>query len=63
MPKNTDRQPQETGSQPVDPAWDHIRDALRGLRYGEVTVIVQDGLVIQIERTEKKRLRPGQRQR
>jgi hypothetical protein len=34
-----------------------IRDALRGLEYGEVSVIVQDGVVIQIERTERKRLR------
>ncbi len=34
-----------------------IRDALRGLRYGSVTVIVQDGVVIQIDRTEKRRLR------
>jgi hypothetical protein len=34
-----------------------VREALRGLRYGEVTVIVQDGIVVQIERTEKLRLR------
>jgi hypothetical protein len=34
-----------------------IRDALAGLRYGTVTIIVQDGVVIQIERTEKHRLR------
>ena len=35
----------------------HIREALQGLRYGAVHIIVQDGLVIQIERTEKHRLR------
>ena len=35
----------------------HIRDALQGLRYGAVNIIVQDGVVIQIERTEKHRLR------
>lgn len=34
-----------------------IRDALHGLRYGSVNVIVQDGFVLQIDRTEKKRLR------
>lgn len=33
-----------------------IEDALRGLRFGAVTVIVQDGHVIQVERTEKLRL-------
>jgi len=37
-----------------------IGEALRGLRYGAVTVIVQDGVVIQIDRMEKRRLRrPG----
>ncbi len=40
-----------------DPALDHIRDALRGLRYGIVSIVVQDGVVVQIERTEKRRLR------
>jgi hypothetical protein len=34
-----------------------IRRALRGLRYGQVVVIVQDGVVIQVDRTEKRRLR------
>lgn len=30
--------------------------ALSGLRFGAVTVIVQDGFVVQVERTEKVRL-------
>ena len=39
---------------------DEVRDALRGLRYGEVSIVVQDGVVVQIERTERRRLaRPG----
>ena len=38
----------------------HIRDALRGLRYGTVNVIVQDGVVVQIDRTEKRRVRRGE---
>jgi hypothetical protein len=38
-------------------AIEHIRQALHGLRFGTVTIIVQDGVVIQIERTEKRRLR------
>jgi hypothetical protein len=33
-----------------------IRDALAGLRFGSVTIVVQDGVVVQIDRTEKKRL-------
>jgi hypothetical protein len=41
----------------IEEALTHIRDALRGLEYGEVSIIVQDGVVIQIERTERRRLR------
>jgi hypothetical protein len=37
-------------------ALERIQDALRGLRFGTVTVIVQDGAVVQVERTEKLRL-------
>jgi hypothetical protein len=36
---------------------DTIRHALRGLRFGQVVVIVQDGVVVQVDRTERKRLR------
>jgi hypothetical protein len=41
---------------PNDIALDRVRDALAGLRYGEVTLIVHDGTVVQVERTEKLRL-------
>lgn len=34
-----------------------IREALRGLRYGSVNIIVQDGVIVQIDRTEKRRVR------
>jgi hypothetical protein len=40
-------------------ALEHIERALRGLRFGEVTVIVQDGVVVQVERTERTRLQRG----
>jgi hypothetical protein len=33
-----------------------IQEALQGLQHGQVTVIVQDGVVVQVERTEKLRL-------
>jgi hypothetical protein len=36
--------------------WDEVRASLENLRYGSVTIIVQDGVVIQIDRLEKKRL-------
>jgi hypothetical protein len=41
----------------VDDALTQIRELLRGLRFGSVNIIVQDGVVIQIDRTEKRRLR------
>ena len=40
-----------------------ISESIRGIRYGQVTVIVQDGVVVQIDRLEKQRLiRGGERQ-
>jgi hypothetical protein len=33
-----------------------IREALRDLRFGEVTIVLQDGFVVQVERTEKLRM-------
>ena len=37
----------------------HVRDAIRAIRYGSVTVIIQDGIVVQIDSTEKTRLDYG----
>lgn len=37
-------------------SWRQIRESLRGLRYGSVLIIVQDGVIVQIDRTEKRRL-------
>ena len=45
----------------VDEALNQIRESLRGLRFGSVNIIVQDGVIIQIDRTEKHRLRTEQR--
>ena len=38
-----------------------IRGVLQGLRFGSVTIVVQDGVVVQIDRTEKRRLQPSAR--
>jgi len=45
----------------LEEALEQIRQSLHGLRFGQVTIIVQDGVVIQVERTERKRLRRGER--
>lgn len=36
---------------------DLIRESLRDLRFGSVTIVVQDGVIVQIDRTEKRRIR------
>lgn len=44
---------------PADPmsiVLEHVRLALRGLKYGHVSLIVQDGRVVQVDRFEKTRL-------
>ncbi len=46
---------------PSDEELREIAASLRGLRYGSISVVVQDGVVIQIDRIEKRRLR-GNRQ-
>lgn len=56
------QQPKSAASEQIARADDEInqiRDSLRGLRFGSVNIIVQDGVIIQIDRTEKRRLRNG----
>jgi hypothetical protein len=43
-----------------EPALEYVRQALAGLQYGLVAIIVQDGVIIQVERTERKRFRKGE---
>lgn len=54
-----ERRPDPQGGAPAPAASDatlrRLGDALQGLRYGSVLAIVQDGVVVQIERTEKTR--------
>jgi hypothetical protein len=52
-----DQPPAHNRSLDLEQALAHIREALRGLEYGELSIKVQDGVVIQIERTERQRLR------
>ena len=42
----------------LDAVLTEIAASLRGLRFGSVNVIVQDGVVVQIDRMEKRRLKP-----
>lgn len=55
LPADSDPVAQPAGPATAEQALPKIGDALRGLRYGSVLAIVQDGKVVQIERTEKTR--------
>jgi hypothetical protein len=41
----------------IESVLEHVRQALAGLRFGTVSLVVQDGVVVQVERTERKRFR------
>jgi hypothetical protein len=48
---------QGAGPDPAGQAWARrVLDALAGLRFGSVEVVVHDGRIVQIERREKVRL-------
>jgi hypothetical protein len=48
-------------SESTDPTWRLVQESLRGMQFGTVTLIVQDGVVIQVDRTEKTRVRRERR--
>jgi hypothetical protein len=35
--------------------WQNLEEALRDLQFGAITLTVQDGIVVQVERTERRR--------
>ena len=47
--------PSRGGSQELNQSWtrQHVEDALSGLQFGTVTLLVQDGVVVQVERFER----------
>jgi hypothetical protein len=52
-------------SQPIPDPWNRdlerlVREALTSIRFGTVSLVVQDGRVIQVDKSEKIRInRPG----
>jgi hypothetical protein len=45
--------------QHIDQSLADVRDALLALRYGSVAITIHEDRVVQIDVTEKKRLKPG----
>ena len=40
----------------LDQAFGVVKEAIRGVQFGSVTVIIQDARIIQVDRTEKLRV-------
>ncbi|MHB8170136.1 MAG: YezD family protein [Thermincolia bacterium] len=36
---------------------EHVIEAIKSMKYGNITIVVQDSKIVQIDRTEKLRLR------
>ena len=56
MRNDTHRTDGPTSLDRAQDALERIQTALRGLRFGTVTAVVQDGIVVQVDRTEKIRI-------
>lgn len=39
--------------------FEHLENMLKTLKFGSITLVVQDGKIIQIEKNEKVRLQPN----
>ena len=48
--------PQRPADKPNGLPLDAIREAVKSIRFGTVQIIIQDGRVVQIDKTEKIRL-------
>ncbi|MBM7644611.1 hypothetical protein JOD45_000804 [Scopulibacillus daqui] len=44
-------------SEQLDPVILRIKDMLKSMKFGSITLVVQDGKVIQLEKNEKVRLK------
>jgi hypothetical protein len=57
-----DRLPENTAGDPasvlIEESLAAVREALTGLRYGAVQLTIHEGRVVQIDVTEKRRLKP-----
>ena len=57
-----DRMPETTTGDPasamIEESLAAVREALTGLRYGAVQLTIHEGRVVQIDVTEKRRLKP-----
>ena len=57
-PSSTPPSPDTDAKRQVEACLDTLRTTLGRLRYGQVTVMVHDGRIVQLEITEKQRIAP-----
>lgn len=50
------REPGDTPGDSASHPLQQVAAALRGLKFGQITLTIQDGVIVMIERTEKRRL-------
>ncbi|MDZ4685230.1 MAG: DUF2292 domain-containing protein [Planctomycetaceae bacterium] len=60
---NADRNPPPPEGGTLETAFDQVIQrelavALRGLSFGQIVLVVHDGAIVQIDRIERRRLRP-----
>ena len=59
MTDNTAHSPSPEAIRLLDESIASLREALLGLKFGQVLLTVHEGRVVQIDVTEKKRLKPN----
>jgi hypothetical protein len=57
MSESTSYSPPASREANLEWALRQIEESLRGLRFGALTLVVQDGVIVQVERTERHRYR------
>jgi hypothetical protein len=59
MVHNADHSPSPDALRLLEESIASVREALTGLKFGNVSLTVHEGRVVQIDVTEKKRLKPN----
>lgn len=59
MVHNADHSPTADALRLLEESIASVREALSGLKFGNVSLTVHEGRVVQIDVTEKKRLKPN----
>ena len=56
---NTQLPPNPEADRQLEESLANVREALSSLKYGNISLTIHDGRVVQIDVTEKKRLKPN----